>query len=91
MEQVFSSIAFFYYTFSELFLAKYYYYLNQVVQNLLESDYGEHATKILKHIEEKKIQEELELVDSSLLLERHYRDLDLNQLSLSYEHMGYRL
>lgn len=91
MEQAFSSVAFFYYTFSELFLGKDYYYLNQLSQNLLESDYSAQAINILRHIESKKLQEELEIAERSCLLERTYREVNLNQLSLSYEHFGYSL
>ncbi|MEJ7553206.1 MAG: molecular chaperone TorD family protein [Aquificaceae bacterium] len=91
MEEGIKGIAFFYNTFSELFLTKDYYYLNQLCENMTTSDYSEHALRILEHINSRRLPAELDLIDEVSLLERDYREVDKNQLIMSYEHFGYRL
>ncbi len=88
MEESLKGLVFFYYTFSELFLARDYYYLNKLCQNMLDSDYSTYATSVLEHIHSGLLPVELELLENACLLERNHRQVDTDQLLKSYEHFG---
>ncbi len=84
-------LSFFYYAFSELFLAKDCYYLNSLCNDLINSAYSPYAFDVLRHIDSFKLQEELELLDEVSLLERSYRDVNTEQTLRSYEISGFKL
>ncbi|MCY0866172.1 MAG: hypothetical protein OWQ49_01240 [Aquificaceae bacterium] len=44
------NLSFFYYVFSELFLAKDYYYLNSLCNDLINSTYSNYALKVLGYM-----------------------------------------
>ncbi|MFN3814349.1 MAG: molecular chaperone TorD family protein [Aquificaceae bacterium] len=84
-------VSFLYYAFSELFLMKDYYYLKLLCDNLSSSDYSHYTLNVLGHIDSDKVQEELNLLDEAFLLERSYRDVNVEQTLRFYEGSGFKL
>ncbi|MFN4013532.1 MAG: molecular chaperone TorD family protein [Aquificaceae bacterium] len=85
------SLSFIYYAFSEVFLSKDYYYLNELCENLSNSDYSPYALEVLESIAQKRLQGELDLLEEVSLLERDYRAVDKDQILKSYEYFGFAL
>ncbi|MFN4319312.1 MAG: hypothetical protein ACK4FY_02365 [Aquificaceae bacterium] len=85
------SLSFIYYAFSEVFLSKDYYYLNELCENLSSSDYSPYALEVLESIAQKRLQGELDLLEEVSLLERDYRAVDKDQILKSYEYFGFAL
>ena len=89
--QEFSSLSYFYYALSEVFLSKDLYHLYQACKNLAESDYREQALKVLEFIDSRRLEAELEELPEDTFLEGNYRELNQTQLLLAYQGMGYEL
>ena len=62
--------------FPSFFLEKDYYCLNSLCNDLISSTYSNYALKVLRHMDSFKLQEELELMDGTSLLDRDYWDAD---------------
>jgi len=91
MIQEFLGASYFYYALSEAFLSKDLYHLYQTCKNLVESDYREQALEVLKFIDNRRLEIELQEIPEDTFLESTYRELEQNQLFMAYKSMGYEL